>query len=233
MSISNGVKQKILNFNEGQVFSFDDFKHSQNNNIVALVLSRLCKDKIISRISKGLYYRPKRGPDGVLPPSEDRIISSLNDGHVSGVMAFRKLGLTDVAPTEIVIMGERFNRKTVVAGTTIRYQKKKNNLKTRHVELLQILDALKEIKNIPGTTVDNSIEKLKLLITSLSIDKRLNLVSLGLRYNPMTRALVGAMLEELDPQASEVMKKSLNPKTHYKLGVALDALPNKKKWGII
>ena len=92
---------------------------------------------------------------------------------------------------------------------------------------------VQKIKNIPGTTVDNSIEKLKLLITSLGIDKRLKLVSLGLRYNPMTRALLGAMLEGLDLQASEVLSKSLNPKTYYKLGFLGDTLPNQKKWRII
>lgn len=233
MSISNDIKQKIFSISEGHLFSFKDFQHIKNDNIVALVLSRLCKEKVISRISKGLYYRPITDISNTIPPEQSRIISSLNDGYVSGIAGFNKLGLTQDSPKEIVIMGRRCNRKTTVGTMAIRYRKKNASLKTRNVELLQILDALKEIKTIPGTTIQRSVSTLKVIITSLKIEKRLKLVSLCLRYPPLARALLGAILEEVDPQASEVLKGSLNLTTNYRLGDLGDALSNQKKWRII
>ena len=234
MSINNMVKQKISTFKEGHVFSLEDFRHFKNDNAVSLSLSRLLKEGRINRISKGLYLKPKiQQNDYVLPPSSDEIISSLNDGHVSGVAAFKSLGLTDDVPTEIIIVGKRFSRHVQVAEIKIRYRRKSKILKTRHKELLQILDALKEIKNIPGTTVEKSIIRLKEIILNLNVDKRLKLVSLGLRYPPLARALLGAFLEEADPQASGALKASLNPTTNYKLGDFGDVLPNQKSWRII
>jgi hypothetical protein len=56
---------------------------------------------------------------------------------------------------------------------------------------------------------------------------------LALDYNPATRALLGAIVEQnfsSVPIAS--LKKSLNPLSKYKLGITDKVLPNKLNWFI-
>jgi hypothetical protein len=57
---------------------------------------------------------------------------------------------------------------------------------------------------------------------------------LALKYPPATRALLGALLDQLQQMgATETLFKSLNPITKYKLTGAVKALSNTEKWNII
>src|SRR5690554_523222 len=68
------------------------------------VLERLKKDKKIIRVSKGMYAVPKNGYFGILPISENVIISSIikneEDGVEIGYFLYNKHRLTTQIPNK-------------------------------------------------------------------------------------------------------------------------------------
>jgi hypothetical protein len=56
---------------------------------------------------------------------------------------------------------------------------------------------------------------------------------LAINYTPQTIALLGAMLETLNPQEdTTILLNALNPQTTYKLGISDKVLLNQQKWKI-
>ena len=105
--------------------------------------------------------------------------------------------------------------------------------KEKETELLQILDALRDIKNI----LDNSSNDVVLLIKKIvkkfdekKIKKMLELVN---KYPPRVKALLGAILKEMGRwEEAYLLKKMLNPLTRYKIGISVQSLPNRDEWKI-
>lgn len=89
-------------------------------------------------------------------------------------------------------------------------------------------------KKIPDANIEVSCKRLLAIIKSLN-DKEINTtVRLALKYPPATRALLGALLEQLQQRKkTELLFKSLNPITTYKLPGAAKALSTTEKWNII
>jgi hypothetical protein len=60
------------------------------------------------------------------------------------------------------------------------------------------------------------------------------LVRLALKYPPATRALLGALLEQLQQsKTTETLFKSLNPISKYQLTGAGKVLSTTEKWNIV
>ncbi len=95
------------------------------------------------------------------------------------------------------------------------------------------LDALRNIRRIPDTTIPDTLKR----IQSLLRDQRLQptrLVRFALAEPPRVRALVGALVESLGCKDSYVheLRKSLNPLTTYRLGGIEKVLPEAATWYI-
>jgi hypothetical protein len=100
--------------------------------------------------------------------------------------------------------------------------------------LLQILDALRQIKKIPDATPSDVLISIKGIITQLSDDQIKVLSKLALDFTPRTRALVGALLEELDcKKYTDIIKQSLNSTTTFRLGIDESVLKNAREWKIV
>jgi hypothetical protein len=78
----------------------------------------------------------------------------------------------------------------------------------------------------------SSILILKNKIEKLEKKEKERLIQLVSSYRPSVKALLGAILEELVPEMSFELKKSLNPLSKYKIGISDIILENKKKWNI-
>jgi hypothetical protein len=99
---------------------------------------------------------------------------------------------------------------------------------------LQLLDAIRYIKKIPDTSIEASCKRFLAIIKTLNEKEIKTLVRLALKYPPATRALLGALLEQLQKdKITESLFKSLNPITKYKLPGAAKAISNTEKWNII
>jgi predicted transcriptional regulator of viral defense system len=235
MSLSSQVKNKLNRFRNGQVFSFSDFEDLGNFEAVANALSRLKKAGVINRLSKGKYFVPQKTRFGTLGPSENQILESYlktQGGYITGQATLNTLGLSTQVPNEIVIGGVRSSRTQKIGALNLRFQKGPQfKVKKEEMGLVQILEALKNIKNVSDGNLEESIEIMKNKIKGLNRIERIKLVKLAPNYRPSVKALLGAILEEWDRKLVKVLKMSLNPFSTYDLG-AISNLPNKKAWNI-
>jgi hypothetical protein len=97
--------------------------------------------------------------------------------------------------------------------------------------MMQLLDALTDIQKIPDTSFEKAVPILAEKITNLQPLQISRMIKLALEYPPATRALLGALLETYIPsQPTELLRKSLNPLTRYKMKGLEKVLPNNTKW---
>ncbi|MEI7527242.1 MAG: hypothetical protein WCJ95_23030, partial [Mariniphaga sp.] len=103
-----------------------------------------------------------------------------------------------------------------------------------NIPLLQILDAIRYIKKIPDATVESSCKRLFAILKSLPDKDKSTLVRLALKYAPVTKALLGAMIDELQQSSlTEQLYKTLNPISKYKLSGVGKVLSTTEKWNIV
>lgn len=235
ISIMQKVREKIETLPEGSVITYRSFPSSYSLNAVAPALSRLRKQGFIERLEKGKYFKPRSTRFGKLPPSEREVLNlfSRDKNYIVGMAAYNRLGLTTQVPNEIVILGNKYNRKRKLSGLNIRYQKSFSSIRAESENLYQIVDALKNLKRIPDANVNQSLRILIQSIASLNKNEQIKLIQIGFKSKPVVRALLGAIFEKQFPEFSEKLRKSLNPLTTYKLGTDTDTLPNNKEWKIL
>ena len=100
--------------------------------------------------------------------------------------------------------------------------------------MLQILDAIRHIKKIPDATLESSCKRLLAILKELSEKEKGTIVRLALKYPPATKALLGALLDELQQMSiTAQLYKTLNPITKYKLAGAGNVLNTTEKWSIV
>jgi len=239
-SVDSIVKNCVENIPSGQVFDYTLFPvRSDAFMALAKSLSRLSKQGQIVRLSRGKYYKPRESVFGVLNPDESQLIRSLTQvgdktiGYVTGLTAFNSLGLTSqVSNTIMIARGSNQPAKDIL-GYKVRFVKRNFKFSRDDVKLLQMLDALKDIKTIPDTTVRESLKILISNLEKLTGDELQQLVRLAHRYPPSTRALLGAIIENRFSEIRVVsLYKSLNPLSKYHVGIDPEVLPNKLKWNI-
>lgn len=235
MSIYQNVRAQIKGFPGGAVITLDDFKSMKiSRAALAMALTRLTKEGEVRRIRRGLYLKPKSSRFGDLPATSEAIISGFGmkgkKSYTSGLLAFNKLGLTTQVPNVLTLRGGSSNTSFRIGGTKVEVKAGRSPKTKRDVPLMMILDSLREIKNIPDTSLKESIQILKKKISELDKGQKVRLVSLSLDDKPMVRALVGAILDEMNPEITETLLKSLNTLTSYKIGET--GLVFSKKWKI-
>ncbi|HWZ21509.1 MAG TPA: hypothetical protein VNW06_02580, partial [Cytophagaceae bacterium] len=107
-------------------------------------------------------------------------------------------------------------------------------IKEQYISSLQLLDAIRDIKNIPDTSVEESLRILIERIKTLPKEEQLLLVKLALEYNPSTRALVGAIMERYAKNLDLTkLATSLNNLSEYNVGIGNKLLPNKSNWNLL
>ncbi|WP_373811934.1 hypothetical protein [Porphyromonas loveana] len=234
--ISTTIKEAISKIATGSVFRLDDLGISrQERSAAAQTLSRMVRSGEIKRISPGNYYKPQSTPFGVLGPSvEEQFKDLLFDGrtpigYLTGLYAFNLFRLTTQQASTIEI-GVRYPQGPKRRGIyNIRFVLQRNEIKKDNIHLLRLLDCLKWIKKIPDTSVEKSYRILKQYIASLTDKDVQRLITLSLQYPPVTRALLGSMIEE--ESLIQKLRETLNPLTQYRIGLALPKL--KTEWNIL
>lgn len=240
MKISEYVIYVINRLPKGYVFTYSDFIRNVNQTeAVIKSLNRLSSSGKIVKLSKGKYYKPEDSFFGKLQPSQSQIVKDLlekNDkmvGYLTGYSIYNQLGLTTQVSNLIQIGKNEIRPSFTRKNYKISFIRQKNIITKENISLLQLLDAIRTIKKIPDSNIENSCQRFLAIIKKFS-DKEINqLVRLALKYPPCTRALLGALIEELQKnQAAKPLFKSLNPITKYKLLGAATILSTTKKWNI-
>jgi len=244
MNISKQISRQIERMKDGNIFNYASFSEFNNNRIGAVVkaMSRLEKSGRIKRLSKGRYLKPEKSIFGVLPPSESEIIKSFTIennkriGYLTGNIIYNSLGLTSQISNTIEIATNKQRSIKQIGSTKIKFRKIKSNISIteKNIAFLQILDVINNIKKIPGIEPSTVVAFLKQIFKNYNTKDLITITELAQNYPALTRALLGAILEELEISSLALkLKASLNPLTSYKLNINQKILSNKLKWNIL
>lgn len=241
MKTSEYISFTIDRLPKGYVFTYDDFTTEVNQKeAVIKALNRMVATGKIAKLSKGKYYKPENTPFGNLQPNQAQVVKDLLEengkiiGYLTGYSIYNQLGLTTQVSNTIQIGKNQIRPNFKRERYTIAFVKQKNTITKDNIPFLQLLDALRYIKKIPDASVEASCKRFLAIIKDFTEKEISTLVRLALKYPPATRALLGALLEQLKQGTStEALFKSLNPITKYNLTSAANVLSTTEKWNII
>ena len=241
MKITEYIAFTIDRLPKGYVFTYANFIDEVNRKeAVIKALNRMVASGKIAKLAKGKYYKPENTPFGNLQPSQVQVVKDLLEengkitGYLTGYGIYNQLGLTTQVSNTIQIGKNQIRPNFIRERYKIAFLKQKNTITKESIPLLQLLDAIRYIKKIPDATVEASCARFLAIIKNLT-DKEINtLVRLALNYPPATRALVGSLLDQLQKgNTIELLFKSLNPITTYRLTGASKVLSTADKWNMV
>lgn len=240
MKTSEYITFTIDRLPKGYIFTYADFTTEVNKKeAVIKALNRMVESGKIAKLSKGKYYKPESTPFGKLQPSQAQIVKDLmeNDGktigYLTGYSIYNQLGLTTQVSNTIQIGKKEVRTAFKRERFTISFVKQKNTITKENIPLLQLLDVIRYIQKIPDTNPEFSCKRLLAILKDLSEKDKSTMVRLAFKYPPATKALLGALLDELnESNLAESLYKTLNPITKYKLSVD-KVLTKTEKWNII
>lgn len=241
MNIAEYIRNKIDRLPKGYIFTYEDFDADvKKKEAIVKALNRMVESGKISKLAKGKYFKPEKTPFGILQPSQEQIVKDLLDedgktvGYLTGYSVYNKLGLTTQVSNVIQIGKNETRPKFKRERYTISFIKQKNTITKKKIPLLQILDSIKYIKKIPDTNTKTSCLRFLKIFKELNLDDKKELIRLSLKYPPSTRALVGALLDEIQEKSiTFTLKESLNPITKYEISNANEVLTKTSDWNIL
>ncbi|MDD3300759.1 MAG: DUF6088 family protein [Bacteroidales bacterium] len=241
MNISEYIAFTIDRLPKGYVFTYIDFtKEVNQKEAVIKALNRMVASGKIAKLSKGKYYKPENTSFGNLQPNQSQVVKDLLEengkiiGYLTGYSIYNQLGLTTQVSNTIQIGKNQIRPNFKRERYRISFVKQKNTITKENIPLLQLLDAIRYIKKIPDASIEASCKRFLAIIQTLNEKEIKTLVRLALKYPPATRALLGALLGQLQKDTiTESLFKSLNPITKYKLPGAAKAISIAEKWNII
>lgn len=240
MNIAKKIEGKIKTIEKGNTFTYKDLEiEKEEYSATSKTIERLIKKGIIKRISTGIFYKPKQTVFGELKPDEEKIITHylFKNGkriaYVTGLLLYNKMGLTTQIPKEISIASSK--KRIYISKGNIKASAVKSYLEVTddNYKFLELLDAIKDFKNIPDLNKKSAIKILTNRILVLNNKQKKELIEIALEYPPRVRALLGALLENIKENINtKSLDNSLNPLSEYKFGITKEILPTIEKWNI-
>lgn len=242
MNLTIQIQEQILLFPEGKVFNYTDLDICRKKYLsAAKVLERLQNKGFIKKLSNGMFYKPILTAFGELQPDyEEQLRPFLFENgkriaYVTGTYLYNQLGLTTQLATRIKIASRSkrisINRGALKADAVKSYAE----VTESNYIVLGFLDALKDIRKIPDTTVQNSVKILSSKIAKMNKKEVTRLIKYALLYPPRVRALLGAILENIgkSKDMTQPLLNSINPLTKISLGLKKTDLPTVENWNIV
>jgi hypothetical protein len=240
MKTTDTIINTINRFPKGYVFTCTDFSRSvKQKEALIKALNRLAASGTISKLAKGRYYKPEQTAFGTLQPDTYQVVKDLLEengklvGYLTGYSIYNKLGLSTQLSNQVQIGKNEVRTKFKRGVFTISFVKQKNTITSQNVAFLQLLDAIKYIKKIPDSSIQNTCIRFLSLLKPYKIEDINTLVRLAQKYPPATKALLGALLDECGKTSQTVaLQKNLNPITSYELIGVSEILSTTEKWNI-
>ncbi len=240
MTLAGQIRTRIKKLPEGKTFGYADLGIAKEDyQTAAKALERLQSQGIIKKTSKGMFYKPEQTVFGELKPdySEQLRPYLFENGkriaYETGFSLYNRMGLTTQMAFRIKIASRSkrisINRGALKADAAKSYAE----VTEANYELLGFLDAIKDSKSIPDCSVSQAVKILSSKIKNLNEKQIAELIKYALLYPPRVRALLGAMLENLNIESNtEKLKLSLNPLSKIKIGLKETDLSTIKNWNI-
>ena len=200
---------------------------------VAQALSRLTREGLIERLSKGIYYRNREtafGKSKPNPASIRKLASQRKALFPSGLEAANLLGFTAQMPKqgELATSALSLPRK-LVGDDTLIHTRRPEAWATLSQTDAAFLDFLRHGAKFSELPPEETARK---LLAILSERGRLSrLLRVADSEPPRVRAMLGALAEQLGTNRAHLqhLRTSLNPLSRFEFG-ALKALPNATAW---
>jgi hypothetical protein len=200
---------------------------------VAQALSRLTREGLIERLSKGVYYRGRETPFGKSLPNPAAIQKLAARGRTlfpSGIAAANLLGFTTQSARhgELATSAMSLPRK-LVGGDTVIHARRPAAWAGLSDEDAALLDFLRRGGKTSELTQDDTVQRtLALLSENGRLDRLLRIAG---AEPPRVRAVLGAMAEQLGKPFATLrrLRASLNPSSRFDFGV-LSGLPHARSW---
>lgn len=241
VNITRTIQEVIEKLPEGLVVGYSDMGiESSDYPAAAQAMSRLVKSGRLQRASTGLFYKPKRTVFGQLKPAEEQLIrpylyeKDKRIAYVTGTSLYNQMGLTTQIPAVIQVACRSKRITATIGSVRIKAVKSYVDVTDDNYQLLGLLDAIKDFKNIPDLEVKSGLAILKKRLVALREKELKLLIEFAINYPPRTRALTGALLEwtKKGPTLLKPLQESLNPLSSFELGILQNQLPTALKWNI-
>jgi predicted transcriptional regulator of viral defense system len=240
MKVAAQIRGKIKSMPEGSPFGYSDLGVDKKDFLsAAKSLERLQKKGAIKRVSKGLFYIPRKTAFGELGPDNNGIlerylfVEGKRVAYETGFSLYNRLGLTTQMAFKIKVATKGKPIKINIGTLHVSSVKSYVDVTEHSQHLLGFLDALKDVKRIPDCSVLQAVRRMSYLINDLKPTEKNELIQYALLYPARVRALLGAILENLDANIRlDELKNSLNPLTKMKLSIKATDLPAAKNWNI-
>lgn len=170
-SIDVQLVNKIKKYKSKQLFFVDDFIEIANYKAVSKALERLVDNRVLIRVSNGIYTRFKEDPVlGIMLPTTEQIakaIAKRDKARIipTGSFALNALGLSTQIPLNVVYLTDGTARKIKIGKRTIQFKKTTpKNLTTKGKISSLVIQALKAIGN--GKITDEERKKILEILRS-------------------------------------------------------------------
>ena len=187
MSVQKEIKIKIHNSDKGKLFFISDFSGIGEYETIRKSLQRLTKQKLILRLSKGIYYYPKQDEIlGIIYPSSEQIakaIAKRDKARIipTGSYALYLLGLSTQIPMNVVYLSDGSARKINIGKQTITFKKTNpKNFAINHKLSSLIIQALKTIGE--NNITENECLKIKQIIEN---SKEIEKITENIKFAPV------------------------------------------------
>ncbi|GAA5220787.1 type IV toxin-antitoxin system AbiEi family antitoxin domain-containing protein [Membranihabitans marinus] len=240
MKTTDYIRSMLKRLPRGYVFTYEDFLVDVKSKEATIkALNRMAKSGKIAKLSKGKYYKPEQSVFGDLAPEQYQVVKDLLEvnnktiGYLTGLSIYHQLGLTTQVSNTIQI-GKNEVRPTFQRGRyKIAFIRQKNTITKENIPHLQLLDAIKYVKKIPDTTIAKACIRFMAILKEKSIEEIKTMVRLSLKYPPSTRALLGALLQEIgEDKYLERLQNSLNQITKYPIEGVSQVVGTTDNWNI-
>lgn len=162
-SVESKILTQIRKFQKGQLMFLEDFNRLGSPEAIRVAMHRLENEKTITRVSQGIYVRPKLNRLlGVVMPTAEEVAKAIAKRDrikivPAGTYALNALGLSTQIPMKIVFLTDGSPREIKVGNRTIKFKivTQKNLLAKGDISSL-VIQALKEIGKDSLTQVEEN-----------------------------------------------------------------------------
>lgn len=240
MTLAAQIRDRIKKQAEGKTFGYADLGITKTEyQNAAKILERMQKNGDIKKISKGVFYKPEQTVFGALQPDYIEQLrpylfeNGKRIAYETGASLYNRLGLTTQMAFRIKIASQNKRISINRGALKARAVKSYTAVTDKNYELLGLLDVIKDIKRIPDCTVANAVLLLSGKFKKLEETTIKKLIHYAMFYPPRVRALLGAILENINTTIdTRELKESINPLTTFQLGLKEKDLPTIKNWNI-
>lgn len=224
-SFRKNIIAQVELMEEGKIFTFRNLNFEpQKRANVAVVLSEMTRKGAVVRVEKGTYFRPKPSLIGLkhrpLAHQEKlEFISKELKGYITGPYIFNQMQLTEQVPMIVTVATPKPVRKFEKMNVRVECVKSYvENLDSVNLYHLRLLDAIKSIREVPGTTPSDVYERLmNFHFKNLQKQDLMTINKLALKYPPRVRRIMVDICRDLGyKEESIILSKTINSNTHFK-----------------